>query len=134
MGSKQRTIGERIEKVREFRGLSREELGEAIGKDGALIYRYETGCVSKMRNEVLEKISVKLEAPLSYLMGDSNEFENNFRKEDKSGNRVKLIEKTIHLISELTDDEIQILDEALDILVEKKTEKKDVSERWERRF
>lgn len=62
-------VGERIKKRRRELGLSREELGERIGKARTTVMRYETGAIENMPSTVLEPIARALLTTPAYLMG-----------------------------------------------------------------
>ncbi len=62
-------IGNRIRARRQQLGLSAEELGEAIGKNRATIYRYENGEIENVPLPVLEPLARALETTAKYLMG-----------------------------------------------------------------
>lgn len=63
------TIGERIKDLRKARGISVEKLAEAIGKDRATIYRYESKAIEDMPTSILEPLAKALGTTPAYLMG-----------------------------------------------------------------
>lgn len=69
---KEMTIGQRVKTYRQIRNLSAKELGEAIGKDRATIYRYESSSIN-IPHEVLLKIVNYLNVPI-------NEFQRSFEE------------------------------------------------------
>lgn len=62
-------IGKRIKERRMELGISSEELGKAIGKSRATIYRYENGEIEKFPLEALVPIAKALSTTPAYLMG-----------------------------------------------------------------
>ena len=67
------TIGERIRKLRESRGISVIELADKLGKARSTIYRYESDEVQDMPITVLEPLAEALETTPAYLMGWTDE-------------------------------------------------------------
>ncbi|MGN1133780.1 MAG: LexA family protein [Oscillospiraceae bacterium] len=63
------TIGERIKARRLELGLSVEEVAEALGKNRATIYRYESNEIEKLPTTVLEPLANVLGVSPGYLMG-----------------------------------------------------------------
>lgn len=63
------TIGERIKKLREEKGMSVDKLAELIGKNRATIYRYESNDIEKLPTSVLEPLCKTLGTTPAYLMG-----------------------------------------------------------------
>lgn len=63
------TIGERIKKLREEKGMSVDKLAELIGKNRATIYRYESNDIEKLPTSVLEPLCKALGTTPAYLMG-----------------------------------------------------------------
>lgn len=63
------TIGERIKQRRIALGLSADAVAEALGKNRATIYRYESDDIQKLPTTVLEPLSKVLHTTPSYLMG-----------------------------------------------------------------
>ena len=62
-------IGERIKELRKEKGISVEMLAEAIGKDRATIYRYESKAIEDMPTSILEPLATALGTTPAYLMG-----------------------------------------------------------------
>lgn len=63
------TIGERIKELRRAKGISVDKLAEAIGKDRATIYRYESKAIEDMPTSILEPLAKALGTTPAYLMG-----------------------------------------------------------------
>lgn len=67
------TIGEKIKQRRKELGLSAEELGAAIGKGRATIYRYENGEINDMPYTVIVPIAKALHISPESLFFDKTE-------------------------------------------------------------
>ena len=67
------TIGERIKLRRITLGLSADAVAEALGKNRATVYRYESDDIQKLPTTVLEPLSKVLQTTPSYLMGWTDE-------------------------------------------------------------
>ena len=63
------TIGQRIKKRRKELKMSVDELAEALGKNRATIYRYESDEIENMPLSVLEPLAKALKVSPAYLMG-----------------------------------------------------------------
>ena len=63
------TIGERIRKTRKARKMTLEELAVSVGTSKQTIQRYETGIISNIPSDKIEKISETLSVSPGYLMG-----------------------------------------------------------------
>lgn len=63
------TIGERIKARRLEIGLSVDQLAEAIGKNRATVYRYESNDIEKYTIDVLYPLAEALHTSPAYLMG-----------------------------------------------------------------
>lgn len=63
------SIGSRIKAARELKGLTQEELGTSCGTTKQTIFKYETGLVTNIPLDRLEKIADVLDVSPSYLMG-----------------------------------------------------------------
>lgn len=63
------TIGERVKARRLELGLSVDEVAEALGKNRATIYRYESNEIEKLPTTVLEPLAKILKVTPGYLMG-----------------------------------------------------------------
>lgn len=66
------TIGERVKARRLELGLSVDEVAEALGKNRATIYRYESNEIEKLPTTVLEPLANVLGVSPGYLMGWEN--------------------------------------------------------------
>lgn len=63
------TIGLRIKSAREAKKITQEELGAACGTTKQSIFKYETGIVTNIPLDRLEKIAETLDVTPAYLMG-----------------------------------------------------------------
>ena len=63
------TIGERIAALRNHRGLTQAELGEAIGESKQTIYKYERGIITNIPLQKVEAIARALRCPPVALTG-----------------------------------------------------------------
>lgn len=66
------TIGAKLKKLREEKGYSLEEAGKAIGLNRQLIYKYETGIVSNIPSDRIEKLATLYGVSPAYIMGWTN--------------------------------------------------------------
>ena len=66
------TIGEKIKRLRLERGLTQEELGNAVGVQKAAINKYETGLVVNLKREVIQKLAKALDVNPVWLMDDED--------------------------------------------------------------
>ena len=62
-------LGERIRYLRKKRGLSLEQLAEAVGISRQTVHRYETGVISNIPHEKIEAMAKALDTTPSSLMG-----------------------------------------------------------------
>ena len=67
------SIGKIIKEERRKQGFSQEDLAKAIGSTKQAIYKYETGIVTNIPTEKIEKIASFLGVTPSYLLGWQNE-------------------------------------------------------------
>lgn len=63
------TLGERIRAAREGRRMTQEELGALCGTTKQTIFKYETGTVTNIPPDRLERLAAQLEVSPAYLMG-----------------------------------------------------------------
>ena len=66
-------LGERIKYLRKKRGLSLEQLAEAVGISRQTVHRYETGAITNVPHEKIEALARALGTTPSRLMGWDNE-------------------------------------------------------------
>lgn len=71
------TKGMRINNARKQAGLTLEELGQKVGVSRATIKRYETGEISNIPSDKIEKIALATNVTESYIMGWATLEENN---------------------------------------------------------
>lgn len=62
-------VGERIREAREAKDMSQEELGKACGTTKQTIYKYESGVVTNVPLDRIEKIADVLGVSAAYLVG-----------------------------------------------------------------
>ena len=62
-------IGRRISEIRTRRGLTQEQLGDAIGEKKQTIYKYERGIITNIPLSKIEKIAEVLDVPPAVLAG-----------------------------------------------------------------
>ena len=67
-----KTIGERIKTAREAKGMSQEDLGKSFGATKQTVYKYETGIITNIPLDNLEKMAVALGVSSAYLAGWEN--------------------------------------------------------------
>ncbi len=63
------TVGNRIKMAREAKQITQEELGATCGTTKQSIFKYESGVVTNIPLDRLEKIAVALDVSPAYLMG-----------------------------------------------------------------
>lgn len=89
------TIGERIKYLRLQKKMTQEELGNKVGVGKQAIYKYETGLVTNLKQNVIAKLASALDVSPSYLMG----------WEDESGNRDLGLEELHYIKKGMKPDE-----------------------------
>lgn len=103
------TIGERIKKIREEKGMSVDKLAELIGKNRATIYRYESNDIEKLPTSVLESLCKALGTTPIYIMGWEDE--NNTSKESSDVD-IRRIEQARSKMSDSEKDKMMKILEA----------------------
>lgn len=63
------TVGDRIRKAREEKGISQTGLAEMVGVCKQTLYKYETNIVTNIPSDKIEKIAAALDVSEPYLMG-----------------------------------------------------------------
>jgi len=63
------SVGEKIKLLREQKGFTQEDLASAIKTTKQTIYKYETGIITNIPLDKLEKIAQLLNVPAAYLAG-----------------------------------------------------------------
>lgn len=66
------TIGKRIKERRIELGLTVDQVAEALNKNRATIYRYESNDIEKLPIDILEPLATVLSTTPAYLMGWEN--------------------------------------------------------------
>jgi len=74
------TIGERIKKARIAKGLTQKELADKVGVQNAAIYKYESGRVVNLKQDMIKKLSDALGVKPSYLIGIDEETGNSEKR------------------------------------------------------
>lgn len=92
------TIGQRIRQRRKELGISAEHVAEHLNVDRGTIYRYERGAIDKVPAETLAKLAKVLYTSPLYLMGLTNEHE---QEELKFDNVFQIGIKRFPLIGEV---------------------------------
>ena len=82
-------ISEKIKELRKKKGLSLEQLAEAVGTSRQTVHRYENGIITNIPHDKIEALAKALETTPSRLMGWENEVIeistfNNIKKIDRS--------------------------------------------------
>jgi transcriptional regulator with XRE-family HTH domain len=72
-GALKMTMAENIKYLRLKHGLTQEQLGEVAGTTKQAIYKYETGIVTNIPTDKIEKLSALFGVSPSYLMGWDDE-------------------------------------------------------------
>lgn len=85
------TIGERVKARRLKLGLSVDEVADALGKNRATVYRYESNEIEKLPTTVLEPLANVLKVSPGYLMG----WEDEETKEDSGKDELDIPESTV---------------------------------------
>lgn len=62
-------VGNRIKSLRKQQNMTAAELGKAIGKDRATVYRYENGDIGELPVSVILPLAQKLNVSPIYLLG-----------------------------------------------------------------
>lgn len=63
--------GTMLKQLRISRGLTLEEVGNIVGVGKSTVRKWETGYISSMRSDKLDKLAVALNVPVDYLLGFS---------------------------------------------------------------
>lgn len=63
------TLGEKIRAAREDAGITQEELGKLCGTTKQTIYKYETGVVTNIPLDRIEKIAAAIGVTAAFLLG-----------------------------------------------------------------
>lgn len=87
------TIGKRIKRQRIKLGLTADEVGRALGKNRATIYRYESSYIEKLPTTVLEPLAKVLKTTPAYLMGWEDDKTDSLDDLASKYNNIKRIQK-----------------------------------------
>lgn len=105
------TIGDRIRVKREEAGLSQEELAKLTDTTKQAIYKYEKGIVVNIPLSRLEKLGKVLNCTPAYIMGWT---------EDETRELSPKEEKFIELVKNMSDDEIDKMNDYLSFILSKR--------------
>lgn len=114
------TKGINIAKARKNANLTMEELGKVVGVSRATIKRYESGEISNIPPEKIEKIAKATNVTESYLMGWDTLKKENALFHARILKDVDLLEMIKKYLS-LTDDNKEIIKKLIDNLSNKKS-------------
>lgn len=122
------TIGTRIKLSRESKNMTQEELGIACGTTKQSIFKYETGVVTNIPLDRLERIAEALDVSPAYLMGWEDEIQS-----DPTSIRQQIDDRDIKAAffegSGATDEEMDALwDDARDYIAYKLAQKRRKSD------
>ena len=124
------TVGDRIRKAREEKGISQTDLAKMVGISKQTLYKYENNIVTNIPSNKIEKIADNLDVSESYIMGweehdylytnENTEFLIEVTKMAKNKDFVDRMTKYMSLVNEQKN---QSIDDMIDFMYEK--EKKD---------
>lgn len=63
------TMGDRIHKLRQERGLTLQELGDRVGVGASTVRKWETGMIKSLRTDKVANLANALNTTTEYLMG-----------------------------------------------------------------
>lgn len=107
------TKGERIKEARRKKGLTQEDLGKLCDTSKQNIYKYETGKITNIPSDMLEKLANALGVTPFYLMG----WEDDKKEDPIPEDEVSAKKKAVHeFVDGLTDQECERLLVALSAL------------------
>lgn len=72
-------VGELIKTARIAKGITQQELGDAVGVQKSAIAKYENGRVINIKRNVLQGLADTLDLDIASLVGDNNEAEDDTR-------------------------------------------------------
>ena len=111
------TIGERIRQLREERKISQTELAEAAETTKQNLYKYETGIITNIPTDKIEKMAKKLSVSPAYLMGWKEEALNRKDEADIADAMERFIEQLSTAKEALMFDGEPLDDESRDLLL-----------------
>lgn len=120
------TVGDRIRKAREEKGISQTDLAKMVGISKQTLYKYENNIVTNIPSNKIEKIADKLDVSEAYIMGweepdylytnENAEFLIEVTKMAKNKDFVDRMTKYMSLINEQKN---QSIDDMIDFMYEK---------------
>ena len=99
------TIGERIKDRRIQKGMTLEELGNKVGVGKSTVRKWETGEISNIKTDKIEKLSEALNLSPITLMGLESTNSEEQKQFDKLLNTIKQSPENFHYIAELCKKE-----------------------------
>jgi transcriptional regulator with XRE-family HTH domain len=112
----EKTVGMRIQRLREKRGWSQIDLANKVGINNSVMSRIESG-KRKIRADELQKIAAVLEVTPDQLLGDVSS-KNRTISENKK-------RRIMELYDQLPEDQQRILDQMAEIMLREKNKKGD---------
>lgn len=120
------TVGDRIRKAREEKGISQTDLAKMVGISKQTLYKYENNIVTNIPSNKIEKIADKLDVSEAYIMGweepdylytnENAEFLIEVTKMAKNKDFVDRMTKYMSLVNEQNN---QSIDDMIDFMYEK---------------
>jgi transcriptional regulator with XRE-family HTH domain len=113
------SVGEKIKLLREQKGFTQEDLASAIKTTKQTIYKYETGIITNIPLDKLEKIAQLLNVPAAYLAGWDKETQYQLSNNDAMAKIIIKMRKdrnffkAVKILNDLDEDK---LDKATQIL------------------
>ena len=127
------TVGDRIRKAREEKGISQTGLAEMVGISKQTLYKYENNIVTNIPSDKIEKIAYKLDVSAAYIMGWKEPQFNYLYTDENSDFLIEVtkmaknkdfVDRMTKYMSLLTDDKKSI-DDMIDFLYEKENNRDD---------
>lgn len=92
------TVGDRIKKFREQRGITQTDLASGVGISKQSLYKYENNIITNIPSDKIEAIARKLEISPATLMGwdNNNEAQNTpYSENADTDRRIKILARHI---------------------------------------
>jgi repressor LexA len=106
-------IGERIKERRKELGLTADQVADRLGIDRSTVFRYERGAIEKVNHKVLSLLASILQTTPVYLMGLTDDIDNNFSVE----NLYQVETKRFPLLGSIACGEPKLTDEYFEAYV-----------------
>lgn len=117
------TIGEKIKRLRQEKGMTQEELGKAIGVQKAAINKYELGIVVNLKKEKISQLAKALDVNPVWLMDDDETW-------PPMPSTRSLIAKAIEENRKREEAEDQEIDEIVDLYMSLSTEGRNNAKKY----